>query len=71
MVAEIQTGYSTGQVAKALGVSKKTILRWLVNGELREPDTLALGKIDYRVWSKNDIDRAKKHRETHYRKKRS
>jgi excisionase family DNA binding protein len=71
MVAEIQTGYSTGQVAKALGVTKKTVLRWLANGELPEPDTLALGRISYRVWSKNDLDRAKEYRESHYRKKRS
>ncbi len=71
MVAEIQTGYSTGQVAKAIGVSKKTVLRWLANEELPEPNTLALGRIGYRVWSKEDLERAKQYRESHYRQKRS
>jgi excisionase family DNA binding protein len=71
MVAEIHSGYSTGQVAKAIGVSKKTVLRWLENRELPEPNTLALGRISYRVWSKEDLNRAKQYRESHYRQKRS
>jgi predicted DNA-binding transcriptional regulator AlpA len=71
MCAEIQTGHSTGQVAAAIGVAKKTLLRWLEAGELPEPNTLALGRINYRVWSDEELDRAKQYRESHYRKKRS
>jgi DNA-binding transcriptional MerR regulator len=71
MVANIQTGYSTGQVAKKIGVAKKTLLRWLECGELPGPNSLTLGAIKYRVWSEKDLERAKQYRETHYRKKRS
>ena len=71
MVAEIHSGYSTGQVAKAIGVAKKTVLRWLENGELPEPNTVGLGHVSYRVWSNEDLERAKQYRESHYRQKRS
>jgi len=71
MVAEIHSGYSTGQVAKAIRVAKKTLLRWLAAGELPEPNTLALGRISYRVWSKEDLQQAKQYRDLHYRQKRS
>ena len=71
MGAEIHSGYSTGQVAKAIGVAKKTILRWLENGELPEPNTVGLGRVSYRVWSNEDLERAKQYRESHYRQKRS
>ena len=71
MVAEISSGYSTGQVAKEIGVAKKTLLRWLESGELPEPDSIAIDRISYRVWSEVDLQRAKQYRETHYRQKRS
>ena len=71
MVTEIQAGYSTGQVAKEIGVTKQTLFRWLAAGELPEPNSLTLGRISYRVWSREDLERAKQYRETHYRQKRA
>ena len=70
MVAQVQTGYSTGQVASIIGVAKKTLLRWMAAGELPEPNTIKLGEIGYRIWSEDDLQRAKQFRESSYRQKR-
>lgn len=53
-------GYSTAQVAKAIGVSKNTILRWLYAGTLKEPEQIKVGGMTWRVWSEADIARARK-----------
>ena len=71
MVAGSQSGYSTGDVAKAIGVDKKTLLRWLAAEELPEPKTTTIGKIEYRIWSEKDLQRAKQYREANYRQKRA
>lgn len=54
------SGYSTAQVAKLVGVSKNTLLRWLYNGVLPEPQRTRVGGIVWRVWSREDIDRARR-----------
>ncbi len=62
--------YSTAEVAKAIGVSKKTLLRWLWEGKLAEPkQTVNMGRVDARVWSGADLARARAFREEHYRKR--
>ena len=71
MVIGNQTVYSTGEVAKAIGVDKKTLLRWLAGGELPEPKTTTIGQIEYRIWSEKDLARAKQYREANYRQKRT
>lgn len=53
-------GYTTAQVAKAIGVSKNTLLQWLYNGELREPKRVYVGAIEWRIWSEADVSRARK-----------
>jgi excisionase family DNA binding protein len=53
-------GYSTAQVAKAVGVSKNTILRWLYAGTLKEPEHQKVGGMTWRIWSEADIERARK-----------
>jgi hypothetical protein len=55
------SGYTTAQAAKAVGVSKNTLLRWLYDGVLQEPtQTAKVGSIAWRMWSSGDIERAKK-----------
>jgi DNA-binding transcriptional MerR regulator len=44
--------YRTQQVAKALGVNKKTIYRWLVESIIPEPNRTENG---YRVWTEQDV----------------
>lgn len=54
------SGYSTAQVAKVVGVSKNTLLRWLYDGTLREPKRSKVGGVIWRVWSKEDVERARR-----------
>jgi hypothetical protein len=68
IVADMTQMYSTAQVASAIGVSKKTILRWLWSGKLAEPKQ-TIGAGDSRVWTEADLNRAKRHRERNYRKR--
>lgn len=61
--------YSTAEVAKAIGVSKMTLLRWLYAGKLPEPRKETFGGVESRVWSESDLNRAKHYREQNYRKR--
>jgi predicted site-specific integrase-resolvase len=62
------TVYSTAQVAKAIGVDKQTLLRWLWAGKLPEPKEI-MGTLGSRVWSEAELKRAKAYREQNYRKR--
>ena len=50
------TEYSTDQVARALGIDKSTLLRWLYSGKLAEPKVVKTPTSKIRVWSEKDID---------------
>ena len=59
---------STVQVARAVGVHKVTLQRWLLDGKLREPRRVRQGGVDLRVWTDQDVDRVRKYKAAHYRK---
>lgn len=61
--------YSTAEVARLIGVSKMTLLRWLYAGKLPEPEMQTFGGVESRVWSESDLSRAKDYRERNYRKR--
>jgi DNA-binding transcriptional MerR regulator len=61
--------YSTAEVARMIGVSKNTLLRWLYAEKLAEPKTQTFGGVESRVWSEADLNRAKLYREQNYRKR--
>jgi hypothetical protein len=67
-VVDMKQMYSTAQIADAIGVSKKTLLRWLWSGKLAEPKQ-TVGTLDSRVWTQADLNRAKLYREQNYRKR--
>jgi len=50
--------FSTGEVAKIVGVSVDTIYRWVREGRLEDPERIKIGKLDVRVWSEKDLQRA-------------
>jgi excisionase family DNA binding protein len=52
-------GYTTAQVAKVIGVSKNTLLKWLYSGVLQEPKHSQVGGVRWRIWSKSDVERAR------------
>jgi hypothetical protein len=68
IVMDMKQMYSTAQIADAIGVSKKTLLRWLWSGKLAEPKQ-TVGTLDSRVWTQADLNRAKLYREQNYRKR--
>ena len=45
---------TTEQVAKILGISKRTLKTWLQNGRVPEPDRNP--KNNYRIWTLADVD---------------
>jgi len=49
---------TTGQAAKALGVHRLTLLRWIHDGHLPEPELVYLGNVKYRFFSQADLRRA-------------
>ena len=65
----MKAGYSTGEVAKAIKVSKITLLRWLWDGKIPEPKRQTFGGVENRVWTAADLNRAKLYREQNYRKR--
>lgn len=65
----MKASYSTSEVAKTIGVSKITLLRWLWDGKLAEPKRQTFGGIESRVWTAADLNRAKLYREQNYRKR--
>jgi DNA-binding transcriptional MerR regulator len=60
--------FSTSEVAKAIGVNKSTLLRWLYSGTLKEPRKIVQPGVESRVWTERDVERAQKHKDLHYRK---
>jgi excisionase family DNA binding protein len=57
---------TTQQVARELGISKMTLLRWLAAGKLPEPRRENIGGQELRLWSDRDVARARRHKEEHY-----
>jgi len=64
----VMTEYSTDQVARALGIDKSTLLRWLYSGKLAEPKVVKTPTSKIRVWSEKDLMRAQRYKDANYRK---
>jgi len=61
--------YTTAEVAAACGVDKSTLLRWLYSGKLEEPPRETRQRVEVRVWTVEDLERAKKYRTQRYHKR--
>jgi predicted site-specific integrase-resolvase len=60
--------YSTAKVAAEVGVSKLTLVRWLVAGKIKEPRRVNQGGQEVRIWTDRDVERVRKYKAAHYRK---
>lgn len=60
--------HSTAQVAEEVGISKLTLIRWLLAGKLKEPRRVKQGGVELRLWTDHDVERVRKHKAAHYRK---
>jgi len=63
--------YTTKEVAQAIGVGYQTLLRWLYAGKLAEPERMILGGANIRLWTKDDIKRARQYKVKGYDSRRS
>lgn len=63
---DIMACYSTGQVAEKLGITKRTLHRWLVAGKVAEPRIVKTPASTSRVWSERDLKRAARYKEQNY-----
>ena len=59
---------STQEVADKIGVSKRTLLRWLYAGKVPEPKRQAMGGIEVRLWGPRDVQRARKFKLENYKR---
>jgi hypothetical protein len=60
--------YSTSQVAREIGTSKLTLVRWLLAGKVSEPRRVSHAGQEIRVWTDRDVKRVQKYKQEHYRK---
>jgi excisionase family DNA binding protein len=65
----MKPSYSTSEVAKAVGVDKSTLLRWLYAGKLAEPKSEVFAGVSSRIWTDADLARARAFKEQNYRKR--
>lgn len=61
--------YLTSEVAKLVGVSKLTLLRWLYAKKIPEPKKFHFGSQSIRIWSEKDVQVAREFKAANYRKK--
>ena len=60
--------YSTSEVAIEIGVSRRTLSRWLRQGKIEEPQRIEHPGVDSRLWNEPDVERVRKYKEQNYRK---
>jgi excisionase family DNA binding protein len=63
-----QKTYSTREAAKAVGITRVTLQRWITAGKIRAPRTQLINGVGKRLWSAEDISRLRKTKQENYRK---
>ena len=58
--------YSTSEVASEIGVSRRTLSRWLRQGKIKEPQRIEYPGVDSRLWGEPDIQRVRGYKEQYY-----
>jgi predicted adenine nucleotide alpha hydrolase (AANH) superfamily ATPase len=59
---------STAQVARDIGVHKVTLIRWLLDGKVKEPRRVKQAGQEIRIWNDRDVERVRKYKQENYRK---
>jgi excisionase family DNA binding protein len=60
--------YTTREAAKAVGITRVTLQRWITAGKIRAPRTRLVDGVGKRLWSEEDISRLRQTKEEIYRK---
>jgi len=56
--------YTTREVAKQIGISPQTLYTWIAERHIDAPKPIVNGKRTIRLWTKTQIDEARKFRNT-------
>jgi excisionase family DNA binding protein len=56
--------YTTREAAKLIGISHQTLYTWIVEKHIEAPKPIVTGKSTMRLWSKAQIEAAKKFKGT-------
>jgi excisionase family DNA binding protein len=56
--------YSTGDAAKQIGVSRQTLQAWIAAGKISAPKPIGVANATIRLWTKGDIEKARKFKGT-------
>jgi len=56
--------YTTPEAAKLIGVSRQTLQAWVKGRMIPPPELIEIGNVAVRLWSKADIQRAKRFKGT-------
>jgi excisionase family DNA binding protein len=59
---------STGDAAKAVGITRATLQAWIAKGKITAPRAQDLGKVRVRLWTESDIARLRGEKQRIYRK---
>ena len=59
---------STPEVAKAVGIDRVTLERWLARGKVPGPKVLRIGRRIVRLWGRADVERVRRYKAKFYRK---
>jgi excisionase family DNA binding protein len=60
--------YSTGDAAKAVGISRVTLQAWIAKGKITAPEAQDFGKVRVRLWTLADIARLREQKRKIYKK---
>jgi len=60
--------FSTAEVAKLVGINRRTLYRWLYAGQIPEPKRGRLAGRNFRIWTQRDVNRVVRYKQFHYRK---
>lgn len=58
--------YSTVEVARLLGIGNDTLHRWIHTKRIPAPSLQRLGNLSVRLWTDEDIEKAREYKADHY-----
>jgi excisionase family DNA binding protein len=56
--------YTTVEVARQIGISRQTLQSWISRGRIQSPKAIKVGNVALRLWTKTDIQKARKFKGT-------
>ena len=60
--------HTTAEAAKAVGITRITLQRWIASGKIKAPRPSLRGSVGLRLWTDTDVARLQRAKEEIYRK---